>query len=592
MRQRECEVAEKKAAEEEREREVAEKKAAEEEREREREVAGKKASEEEREREVAEKKTAEEERQRECEVAEKKASEEERECEVAEKKEVARAKSDEEKRDDEVVELSAGQDKDSAITVVDDEDGELAKVQQQLRRQNKINNKFYSDNTTRMGRIKTNTVFGEQMVAESKNKMIFVTKDNTTAIFDGIEAGTTTRNGDGLEVTQQYARGFLMVRHQSTAGKLSYFDEYNRYRAMSVFDPTTKTDTQEVVLLIVGFTAHANGECMIHFWCNDNNEFLRATSYNFFKRLDAEVPKLIRLADGDADSIDGRLVLEYFRSSEIVLQSEMQFFKITLRSRNENAAAKRALEQELEQRNADEAAAQAEAEKLRKAAEKAEKSRQTKLRNQHIRRDNEAAEKRLEADKAERERQLKEAEWAGVELPTTAPFVPQKRQYVPSQADIEEFYQQKRDFEASQREFEIMKQQMQIPTNQQSPFVGQGGSQQQNPQLQHQQQISPFGAPQQQQMTHFGAPQQQFYPPQQQMTHVGAPQQLMYPFGTPQQQFYPLQQYGPPAVVGVQRQRVVTDNDMRMNNSHNTALEQICTLQKELNHERFMNGGR
>jgi hypothetical protein len=519
------------------------------------------------------------------------------------------------------------------------QDDELEAADEVGNRLTRIGTKFYTDIAGRMNRNKTKARFEAQLAEEgNRGKMIFVSKDNKTAIFDGIRAGTVmSHNNSSRIVHQNYARGYLLL-FQDSDDKNATLTKISEYDRFSVEDPYMEASRMnlDIIIMVIGFTAHMTGEYMIHFWCSQRKCFMRALCQSFFKRLNSDKKMMYSLHDkGNEDSLTNVDLQGYFRSSENVLVDESPFFlKAMVSPRNEMIASQRArrMEQKREQEAA-EAAAVAE-EKERKRLEKLEKNRVAKAEKRRIDKEKynaaataalktpilPAAVSRLAAVPSSNDDQhllrLKEQlRKQKTELEDKQQLIlkqqyqlqEQPHQQQPSQTLPQELEQQQRNQQSQpqqqqqQREGYQRHQHQHTPlkSQQHGPYGGQEHEQQQyssssmqnklQQPCQQQQQPYMYQPWYHQQQQQFAAPiqQQQHHQPIMQQQLWGQQQQQQYH----QQQPMMMQQQQPMMMQQQPRQRLVSDNDIRMFGKNSAQIDRIAALEKELDFEKFMNNG-
>ena len=112
---------------------------------------------------------------------------------------------------------------------------------------------------------------------------MFVDKNNSFAIFDGVQAGklsTPDTDCDDDVSVQQNARGGFLV-HKNLNNKFETF-AFNDLYHLRVND-----DEEEDDLFVVGFTAHEKlrNSCIVHVWNATKKTFMRSSGIDIIKHI-------------------------------------------------------------------------------------------------------------------------------------------------------------------------------------------------------------------------------------------------------------------------------------------------------------------
>ena len=139
----------------------------------------------------------------------------------------------------------------------------------------KRNNKFFEESNARLAKGRSCKCFSSATEA-----MIYVTKSNLVAIFDGVYPGFSE---PGNDVVQQFARGLICWDMQKVGEK----NEYMKIKANDKYSIINNKGLINTDMLVVGFSAHKESKSsyMVHFWSESKGEFLRASGVNFMKHL-------------------------------------------------------------------------------------------------------------------------------------------------------------------------------------------------------------------------------------------------------------------------------------------------------------------
>jgi hypothetical protein len=229
-------------------------------------------------------------------------------------------------------------------------------------------------------------------------RMVYVTKSNSFAIFNGVMAGTQCETSSGEYIFQKYSRGQLLVHNKPSgtgSGQVSF--QTNDMVTLEI------NGQSAIELTIIGFTAHSYKEnsYTVHLWSQLEMCSYRCGNTTFVKFLNGEEPALVRgsKVTGAVFPVDSELIDSYYRASEYLLKAESPEFEGAVSSTRANRLRIKQAEKDANDRaRADALEKENQAKAVQREAKK--KAKEAEMRKEALRKQSLANEKaKRESDK-------------------------------------------------------------------------------------------------------------------------------------------------------------------------------------------------